>query len=971
MESEILELAKQIRSRARPAAPSFFDRVMDAAMEDNDLKADLFHLLDVLPMLTTDAEVSRHVREYLLQKPRKLPPFLAAAFQAAGTNAFSGIAARAVRGIARQMAERFIVGASVPQGLECLARLHNAGFAFSADLLGEATVSDAEGEAFFHRYSQLIETLSRETSRWTAQPLVDAGPRGPIPRANVSLKLSSLVPRLDPLDHQGSVERLVSRMRPLFVRARQQGVALVIDMEQWDLHGIAWDVFESLVTRPDLADWPHFGIVVQAYLRAAADDVGRLLAIARRRGTPLSVRLVKGAYWDYEVARARQHGYPWPVFTGKERTDASFEALTERLLQNTDLVYPGIGSHNLRSVSHAIVSARHASLPAGSFELQVLSGMGEAQRDALRDLGFRVRVYAPIGELLPGIAYLVRRLLENSANTGFLRQSTHERRPIEELLARPSATAEEPDAAVSPPGAFRNCPHADFTDAEVRGRFARALAAERAALPVTVPVCIDGIRHAEGKKLVHRQPDDAGKQASVVTCATPDDVERAVEAAEKAWPGWRDMPVGERAALLEKLADALEADRFGLAALECLEVGKPLREADADVTEAIDMCRYYARMARVELCPRRQGDVAGEDNLLWYEGRGVAAIIAPWNFPLAILCGMSVAALVSGNTVIMKPAEQSSAVGLRLYRALEASGLPAGVAQLLPGPGEEVGARLVSHPRVAQIAFTGSRDVGLSILAKAAQAAPGQRQLKRVVCEMGGKNAIIVDDDADLDEAVGGILRSAFGYAGQKCSACSRLIVVDGVFDRLMPRLVEAARGIRIAAPQDPSCELGPVIDETSWSRLRLVIKEPGAGIEPLFVGDTVPELGWFVPPTILLVRDGMNPIARQELFGPILAVFRAESFESALETAGDSEYALTGGLYSRSPSHIAAARQAFRVGNLYINRETTGAMVDRQPFGGFRMSGGGTKAGGPGYLLHFADPRVASENTMRRGFVI
>ena len=707
---------------------------------------------------------------------------------------------------------------------------------------------------------------------------------------------------------------------------------------------------------------------MQAYLVAARADVQRLLSLARRRGTPLSVRLVKGAYWDYEVAHARQHGYPCPVLVGKERTDASFEGLSELLLQNTELVSPGIGSHNLRSTSHAIISARRASAPPGSFELQCLYGMADAQRDALRDLGCRVRVYSPIGELLPGIAYLVRRLLENSANTGFLRQSAHDKRPIEELVARPRELGEASEIPAST-GVFQNCAHSDFTDPEIRQRFDKALSAQRALLPIAVPVGVRGARN-DGGRLIHVCPGNRRQEASVVTCGTLEDVERAVDIAEKAWPDWRDGSIDDRAALLWKLADALESDRFDLAALQCLEVGKPLREADADVAEAIDMCRYYARMARVELAPRRRADIMGEDDLLWYEGRGVAAVIAPWNFPLAILCGMTAAALVTGNTVIMKPAEQSSATALRLFQALEACGAPQGVVQFLPGAGEEVGAALVSHPRVAQIAFTGSRDVGTLILAQAARVSPGQLQLKRVVCEMGGKNAIIVDDDADLDEAVAGVLKSAFGYAGQKCSACSRLIVLESVYDKLVPRLVDAARSIRIAAPEDPSCELGPVIDKAAWQRLTSLMRDPGSGVESLFLGNTVPDSGWYVPPAIFLVKDPGHPIARQELFGPILAVFRADNFEAALQTAVDSEYALTGGLYSRSPSRIDMARRHFRVGNLSINRETTGAMADRQPFGGLRMSGGGTKAGGPGYLLHFVDPRVASENTMRKGFV-
>ena len=749
-------------------------------------------------------------------------------------------------------------------------------------------------------------------------------------------------------------------------------------MEQWDLHGIAWDVFEGMVLRPELSQWPHFGIVVQAYLRDAHRDVERLLSLARRRRTPLWVRLVKGAYWDYEVAHARQAGYPIPVLLGKERTDASFESLSRVVMQNTDLVYPGIGSHNLRSIAHAIVAAREASAPRGSFELQVLYGMADPFRDALRDMGFRVRVYAPIGELLPGIAYLVRRLLENSANTGFLRLSTHDKQPIEVLAAAPVPSEPAPPvegiAVTAPGGRFQNCPLADFTDGDVRRRFRAAIEARQAALPVTVPVCVGRNRRTDGRRLVHWCPGDRGREASLVTCGTLDDVERAVGIAERAWPDWRDTRIEDRALLLERLADLLARDRFDLAALQCLEVGKPMREADADVAEAIDLCRYYARMARTELGPRRRTDIPGEDDLLWYEGRGVAAVIAPWNFPLAILCGMTAAALVCGNAVIMKPAEQSSAVALRLFDALEGCGLPEGVAQLLPGVGEEVGAALVSHPRVALVAFTGSRAVGLSILSAAAGVAPGQSDLKRVVCEMGGKNAVIVDDDADPDDAVAGVLRSAFGYAGQKCSACSRLIVLDAVFDRFVPRFIEAVRSIRTAAPEDPACELGPVIDETAWRRLSSIIGSPGEGAEPLFIGEAADgghrsSRGWFVPPAVFLLTDRAHRMAREELFGPVLGVFRVRSFEEALEVAADTDYALTGGLFSRSPSHIETARRRWRVGNLYINRPITGAMVDRQPFGGLRMSGGGTKSGGPGYLLHFVDPRCASESTMRKGF--
>jgi RHH-type proline utilization regulon transcriptional repressor/proline dehydrogenase/delta 1-pyrroline-5-carboxylate dehydrogenase len=453
---------------------------------------------------------------------------------------------------------------------------------------------------------------------------------------------------------------------------------------------------------------------------------------------------------------------------------------------------------------------------------------------------------------------------------------------------------------------------------------------------------------------------------SRVACAGAEDANAAVAVAARAWPTWRDRPLAERAARIEALADRLEQGRHALAALQCLEVGKPWREADADVAEAVDFCRYYARQALVELAPRRQGDALGEENTLCYEGRGVCVVIAPWNFPLAILTGMATAALVAGNTVVLKPAEQSSAIAWRLHQHLLAAGVPAEVASFLPGVGEQIGPLLVSHPDVAQIAFTGSKEVGLEILAAAAQTRPGQRQVKRVVCEMGGKNAIVVDDDADLDEAVAGVLRSAFGYSGQKCSACSRAIVLDGVHDAFVARLVAAAASLPVGAAHHPGTTIGPVVDEKARARLLRAIEAPGA--RALFVG-SAPQGGWFVPPAILAVDDAQHELMQRELFGPVLALYRARDFAHALEVANGTEFALTGAVYSRSPAHLDQARRRFRVGNLYLNRGSTGALVGRQPFGGFAMSGVGTKAGGPNYLLQFADPRVVTENTLRRGF--
>lgn len=424
-----------------------------------------------------------------------------------------------------------------------------------------------------------------------------------------------------------------------------------------------------------------------------------------------------------------------------------------------------------------------------------------------------------------------------------------------------------------------------------------------------------------------------------------------------------------RAALLERLADRLLADRFALAALQTFEAAKPWQEADADVAEAIDFCRYYASQARCELAPRAQDRRPGETSLLLYEGRGPTAVIAPWNFPLAILCGMSAAALVAGNPVLLKPAEQTSAVAHALYERLMAAGFPPEVVHFLPGRGEQVGACLVAHPQVAQIAFTGSKEVGLAILAEAARVRPGQVQLKRVVCEMGGKNAILIDEDADLDEAVAGVVRSAFGYAGQKCSACARAIAVGAAYPPFVARLVEACRSLAIAPAHSPACQLGPVIDEDSWKRLRARIADPGPGAVPLYVGQA-PAGGFYVAPALFAVQDPGHCLMQEELFGPVLAVMRVDSFAEALAVANSTEFALTGAVYSRSPTHLEEARRDFRVGNLYLNRPCTGALVHRHPFGGFKMSGAGTKAGGPHYLLNFAEPRCVAENIARHGFV-
>jgi len=976
-EAEILTLGKQLAEDMKGEVPGVFGgdfwqgRILEWAMDDPEFKVDLFRLVDVLPILNSSRQVSQHVREYLLKEGRRLPGGMSTVLKAAWGGFTRGLASRVIKKQVAGMARRFIAGENPRRALPQLRRLHREGVGTTVDLLGEATLSDAEAWVYQERCLELIDHLAEQMGRWPEGAVNDRNHLGPIPRANISLKLSALDPNLNPVDPAGCVCRLKERVLPIFLRAREKNVFVNVDLEKWALHDITYDLFEEVLNHPDLKTWPHVGIVVQAYLRCARRDLERLLLLAHDRGVPCTVRLVKGAYWDYEVAHARQYGNACPVFLDKAETDAHYEHLTSMLLEHVDDLLPAFGSHNLRSLAHAIVQVERAGVPKEACEVQMLYGMAEPERKAMRSREYRVRIYTPVGELLPGMAYLVRRLLENTANSGFLRLTYREHRDIDALLSKPVPGGEAVETANMVRGdldsPFENCPLTDFTDDRQRTGFARAVAEVEQRLPFEVPVVI-GVPRRGGETRERHCPSEDGKLVASVTLATGEEAERAVETAMGAWPGWRSRPLRERAQLLEDLADRLEEDRFELAALQTFEEGKPWEEADADVAEAIDFCRYYARQALGELATRSLTRVPGEANELAYSGRGPTAVIAPWNFPLAILCGMSVAALVAGNTVLMKPSKQSSAVGHGLHTCMLEVGFPGDVVLFLPGKGEIIGETLVEHPLVAQIAFTGSREVGLEVLEKAAVVRPGQPQLKRVVCEMGGKNAVIIDDDADLDEAVSGVMRSAFGYAGQKCSAASRVIGVGGAYEPFVSRLVEACRSLPIAPAHSPACRLGPVIDVESRERLREIIENPGEGAQLLFRG-VVPAGGLYVGPTVFAVQEKHHRLMQEELFGPIVSVMKVEDFAEALDVAVSTEYALTGAVYSRSPGHLEEARREFRVGNLYLNRGCTGALVDRQPFGGFAMSGLGTKAGGPGYLLNFAEPRNITENTMRRGF--
>ena len=531
------------------------------------------------------------------------------------------------------------------------------------------------------------------------------------------------------------------------------------------------------------------------------------------------------------------------------------------------------------------------------------------------------------------------------------------------------ADQDSPPPALKAPS-FENEPHTDFSQSENRDAFQTALEDVAGSLGRDCPLVIDGKATSTRKQITSVNPSKKKQTVGIAACATAEHAAQAIDAARRMSRTWARTSVDQRAQYLELVAAEMRHRRFELAAWMVYECGKPWVEADADVAEAIDFCTFYAQQMR-DLAIPVQCDFPGEENSFLYRPRGVAVVIAPWNFPLAILTGMTAAALVAGNTVVMKPAEQSSVVAAELMDVFREAGLPDGVVNYLPGIGDEIGPALVGSPDVDLIAFTGSREVGLAINKLAADTDPAQSSVKRVIAEMGGKNAIIVDSDADLDEAVQAVIGSAFGYAGQKCSACSRAIVHASCHDAFLERLKNAAESLVVGPAENPGIDLGPVIDAEAQQRVQDFIEIGRDECETVVAQDVgkLADAGFFVGPHVFSELDAESRLAQNEVFGPVLAVIRAKNLDEAISIANGTDYALTGGIFSRSPKNIARVREELQVGNIYVNRGITGALVNRHPFGGYRMSGIGSKAGGRDYLLQFTIPVTISENTLRRGF--
>ncbi len=1036
-------LGHELFDRIRGSNPSVFqpewweERLMSQCMRNEWFKIQAFRFIDALPMIESSRDVARHLREYFANGPRQHPrsgPSASGSHRAgnaahAPIGALSGNGAHSAGAEQRRaldelapdrsqqfvdwicrtmdfqkldsppaqllawaarrgsvaMAQRFIAGSNPREAIRAIRRMRGQRLAFTIDVLGEAAVSEAESLAYQQIYLDLIRELNKAAPSWPEVPQIDQADGRPLARVNVSVKLSSLYSQFDPIDQAGSLIRAKERLRPLLREAQAGGAHLHVDMEHFAFKDLTLTLCKEVLLEPEFRDYPHFGIVLQAYLRDCERDAAELIEWARGRGAPIWVRLVKGAYWDTETVLADQNHWPCPVWRQKWQSDACYERVTHMLLKNHAHIYTAFGSHNVRSLAHAIALKRLWEIPADRFELQMLYGMGNPIKRGAVEMGERVRVYTPYGELLPGMAYLIRRLLENTANESFLRHSVDENTPEDELLRDPQQLGQDSPGPRMPPlrrfefeeelmDPFVNVPNTDFTHTHSREQMQRAIQALRSHAGREYPLVIGAERVVTGAWDESVNPSKPGEIIGRIAQADRESATRAADVAYEAFKRWRRVAPQERAACLHRAAEIMERRRFELSAIMTLECGKPWREADADLSEAIDFCNYYGKeMVRMAENGRRR-DLPGEANEYFYTPRGVVAVISPWNFPLAILTGMATAAIVTGNAVIAKPAHPASVIAAELMSVLEQAGLPPGVMNYLPGPGSVVGEVLVKHPKVAMIAFTGSQAVGCRINRLAAETSTAQPALKKVIAEMGGKNAIIVDSDADLDEAIKGVTYSAFGYAGQKCSACSRCIVLEPVYERFVARLIEASRSLQVGAADEPGTYVPPVIDKRAYDSIREYIEIGKRECKVGLAVDTSELVsrsggGYYIGPHIFVDVKPGDRIAREEIFGPVLAVIKARDMDQAIEIFNGVDFALTGGIFSRSPANLQRARIECECGNLYINRKITGALVDVQPFGGFKMSGLGSKAGGPDYLIQFCEPRTITENTLRRGF--
>jgi RHH-type proline utilization regulon transcriptional repressor/proline dehydrogenase/delta 1-pyrroline-5-carboxylate dehydrogenase len=863
---------------------------------------------------------------------------------------------RAVAAAVRIMGEQFVLGRTIEHAIR---RADADGHVASFDMLGEGARTDADADRY-------------EASYANALTVVGARSKGVGPEAGhgVSVKLSALSPRYEARQTARVWDELYPRILRLAKIAAAADINLTLDAEEADRLALSLEILQRLASEPDLGTWRGLGLAVQAYQKRSPRVIEAVAALARSTGRRLMVRLVKGAYWDSEIKRAQVAGLPgYPVYTTKAATDLSYLACARALLAASPALYPQFATHN----AHTLAAVRQMARQAGvDPEFQRLHGMGEAlYAGAVKRYGpLKLRVYAPVGgheDLLP---YLVRRLLENGANTSFVHALLDERVPISKVVGDPITTVEDAGGAPHPRiplpvdlygSARRNSRGVDLSVETER----LALTAAVARLsPLTASPIVSG-RAAGAGEAPRSSPSDRVRIIGVASEASPADIAAAFAAARAAQPRWNAAGGHARAQVLRAMADALEADRDALVAICALEAGKTLSDGVAEVREAADFCRYYAHLAERQFGePETLKGPVGEVNQLSLAGRGVFACISPWNFPLAIFTGQIAAALAAGNAVVAKPAEQTPLIAAAAVRLYHAAGLDPDLLHLLPGDGATVGAAIVVHPDCAGVAFTGGTDTAWAINRSLA-ARPGP--IIPFIAETGGLNAMFVDTTALREQVIDDVVASAFGSAGQRCSALRMLFLPHETADMIIEGIAGAMDALVLGDPSDPYTDIGPVIDEDARAALQSHLARLTS--EARVVRQiAAPEGGTFFGPVLAEIPSA--DFLAKEVFGPILHVVRYDPAKLA-EAAGPlakAGYGLTLGVHSRIEGFAIAVRRAVPAGNAYVNRSMIGAVVGVQPFGGEGLSGTGPKAGGPHALLRYAVERAVSVNIAAQG---
>ncbi|WP_377274783.1 bifunctional proline dehydrogenase/L-glutamate gamma-semialdehyde dehydrogenase PutA [Rhizobium sp. R86522] len=864
----------------------------------------------------------------------------------------------------RFLGHHFVLGETIKDALSRAAKSEERGYRHSFDMLGEGARTAEDAKRYFQSYAMAIEAIGAHMAKHGKSQLLPN-------RMGISVKLSALHPRYLATHRDRVMRELVPDLLKLAQMAKAHQLNFTVDAEEADRLELSLDVVAAVFADPSLSGWDGFGLAIQAYQKRAPQVIDYIDGLCQQYGRRMMVRLVKGAYWDTEVKRAQERGLDdYPVWTRKQATDLSYLHCAAKLMEKRARIFPQFATHNALTVSTII---ELAGADRSGFEFQRLHGMGEALYDTLLSGNDRIacRIYAPVGGYRDLLAYLVRRLLENGANSSFVAVAGDKNIPVSALLERPTeklglgnGQSARHSQIPMPLGLYGDRKNSAGFEFGHRDNLERLMArigqplSEIAARPL-----VPGATGATSDEAV-LSPADRAHKVGTVRNATPADVDRAFAAGRQGFALWSRTPVEERAATLDKLADLLEADRDRLLALLALEAGKTLDDGVAEIREAVDFCRYYAAQARkqfgeVEVMPGPTGEL----NRLSWRGRGVFACISPWNFPLAIFLGQVSAALVAGNAVIAKPAPQTPLIAFEAVKLFHKAGVPEDVLMLLPGAGD-VGAAIAAHPKLAGIAFTGSTGTAQAInRTLAAKDGP----IVPLIAETGGLNAMIVDATALAEQVADDVVLSAFRSAGQRCSALRILYLQEDIADGMLEMIEGAARELNLGNPLEITTDIGPVIDEKQKAMLESHIAEMKRSQKVRYAGK-VPATGNFFAPHIVEL-DRPEALTR-EIFGPVLHVVRwkAKALDQVIASIDATGYGLTLGVHSRIEATIRKVTEALDTGNIYVNRNMIGAVVGTQPFGGSGMSGTGFKAGGPAYLSRFAVEQVISVNTAAAG---